>query len=219
VNAPSLSTVLSIGVLGFMAVRLVDGVRASRRSGGRSLVAAVLARMGRRHVWPVLPLLTVIVVVASLLSLVPGLSWGWWSAIGGEGNPAFGSSDATAGTFWEWLIPLVFVALLLPALPLFAFAEERIFRRGTETWSTPRRLWKALQFGLVHALIGIPIAAALALSIGGWWFQRVYLGEYRRTGSVDAALLESTTAHTVYNGAIICLVAVAFVALAFGAPI
>ena len=66
-----------------------------------------------------------------------------------------------------------------------------------------------MQFGLVHALIGIPIGAALALSIGGAYFMRVYLREFARTGSSNEATLESTTAHTVYNGVIIGVVIIA----------
>jgi hypothetical protein len=210
-----LSTVLSIAVLGFMAVRLVSGVRVSRSRSGRRVVTAILQRVRWRHVWPVPFVLTLVIVAASLLMLVPGLDWGWWSAIGGDGNPVFGSTESTAGTTWEWVVPLVFVALLIPALPLFAHAEERMFRTGAEHWSTPRRGFKVVQFGLVHALIGIPIGAAIALSIGGAYFMRVYLQQFARTGSSNDATLESTTAHTVYNSVIIGVVVIAVILTPF----
>jgi len=155
--------------------------------------------------------------VATLLVQIPGLDWGWWTALGGQGNPVFGSSDATAGTVLEWLIPIVFVSLLLPALPLFAFAEEQMFRTGAEHWSLQRRALKVVQFGMVHALIGIPIGVAMALSIGGAYFMWVYLHRYGRTRSSNDATLESTTAHTVYNGAIIVVVLISFISLALGA--
>jgi hypothetical protein len=207
------STVLSVAVLGFMAVRLASGVRVSRSTTGRLVVAAVRNRLAWRHLWPVPLVLIVVVLAASLLMAVPGLDWGWWSAIGGDGNPVFGSTDSTAGTAWAWAIPLVFICLLLPALPLFANAEERMFRAGAERWSTPRRALKTLQFGLVHALIGIPIGAAMALSIGGAYFMYVYLRQFARTGSANDATLESTTAHTAYNGLIIVMVLLAIVML------
>ena len=79
-----------------------------------------------------------------------------------------------------------------------------------------RRVVKTVQFGLVHALIGIPIGAALALSLGGAYFMVVYLREYRSTGSTRSATLESTTAHTVYNGVIIGIVCIAVIAVAVG---
>lgn len=155
-------------------------------------------------------LLASVVAVATALIAIPGLSWGWWSALGGEGNPVFASSESTIGTVWEWLIPLVFMALLFPALPLFAFAEERLFRAGAEQWSTGRRVFKTLQFGLVHALIGIPIGAALALSVGGTYFMWVYLRQFRAVGTRDAALIESSTAHAVYNALIVIMLVIAF---------
>jgi hypothetical protein len=125
--------------------------------------------------------------------------------------PVFGSSDTTAGTFWSWLIPLVFVSLVFIALPLFANAEERMFRSGAQHWSTGKRLLKIVQFGLVHAVIGIPIGVALALSVGGAYFMFVYLRAYRQTYSTSLATLESTRAHTAYNAVIIVTVTVAVV--------
>ncbi len=203
------TTVLSVAVLAFVGVRLVSGARVASSTRGRALVRSVVSRIRWRHVWPVPVVLAAVIVAASLLLLVPGLAWGWWSAIGGDGNPVFGSSDSTAGTVWEWVLPLAFMALLLPALPLFAHAEERAFRAGAESWSPGRRVWKTLQFGLVHAAIGIPIAAALALSIGGSYFMAVYLRAFRRTRSRTTATLESAAAHTVYNGLILLVVVVA----------
>jgi len=209
-----LSNLLTFAVLGFMGFRLATGVQRSRTAGGRSLVRRIWRNAGWRHVWPVPILLTMVIAAATAIMLVPGLDWGWWSAIGGEGNPVFGSTDSTAGTVWEWLVPLVFMTLLLPALPLFAHAEERIFRRGAEHWSARRRALKTVQFGLVHALVGIPIGAALALSVGGAYFLRTYLHAYARSGSTADATLESTTAHTVYNGVIIVVVLVALASTA-----
>ena len=209
-----LTTILTVAVLGFMATRLATGVRVSRTDQGRTVVREVLRRLRWRHVWPVPFVLAAVIAAATVLMHVPGLAWGWWSQIGGEGNPVFGSSDATAGTAWEWIVPAVFVALLIPGLPLFAHAEERMFRRGAEHWSTWKRCWKSVQFGMVHALVGIPLGAALALSLGGAWFTYVYLRAFRSSGSRAEATFESTTAHTAYNGVIIGVVVFALAATA-----
>ncbi len=206
--------VLTYGVLAFMGVRLVGGMRTSRSRQGRALVRDVVVGIRFRHVWPLVVVLPVVVAVANLLIAVPGLSWGWWTMIGGDGNPVFGSSDATIGTVWEWIIPLAFMALLIPALPLFAFTEERMFRAGAEHWSTRRRAWKVLQFGMIHAVIGIPIGAALALSLGGAYFMYVYLRAFRVGHSRHLATLESTRAHTVYNAVIVVLVVTFAITLA-----
>jgi hypothetical protein len=207
------TNVLTVAVLGFMGVRLVGGARYSRTAQGRQMFTEIVRGIRWRHVWPVpLVLLGVLAVAAPLLQ-VPGLDWGWWSAIGGEGNPVFGSSTATAGSALEWIVPLAFMALLVPALPLFAHAEERMFRQGAEQWSKRRRAAKVLQFGMVHALIGIPVGAALALSVGGSYFMGVYLSAFRRTNDQRQATLESARAHTAYNGIIILVVIAAVVDL------
>ena len=170
----------------------------------------ILRGLRFRHFAPV-PLVAALVVIAALVLVqMPPLDFGWWSALGGEGNPVFGSTERTAGTALEIVIPLVFIALLAPALPLFAEREEQIFRAGAEDWTTPKRIWKGIQFGLVHAIIGIPIGVALALSIGGWWFTFAYLRGYR-TGGPEEALLESTRAHTAYNATLVTLVFVVLV--------
>jgi hypothetical protein len=202
-----LSNVLSVVVLAVVGVRLVQAVTLSRSSRGRTLSRQVWTKLRWRHFWPVPFVLAGVLIVAIPLLMVPVLRWGWWSALGGDGNPIFGSSTATMGTVWSWLIPLVFMALVVAALPLFANAEERMFRTGAQRWTTRQRVAKVLKFGLIHALIGIPIGVALALSVGGAYFMSVYLRSYALTGSPNEATLESTRAHTAYNALIIVTVA------------
>lgn len=199
---------LSVVVLGVMGFRLASGVRVAKSSSGRALIRTVWHRIGWRHIWPIPVVLTAVVITATLLIQIPGLRWGWWQAIGGEGNPVFGSSEATAGTWWETAIPLVFITMLMLALPLFANAEERMFRRDAEHWSTSRRAYKIVSFGLVHALVGIPIGAAIALSWGGLYFMIVYLRQFRVNQSATEATLEATAAHTAYNAVIISIVVI-----------
>jgi hypothetical protein len=204
-----LSNVLSLVVLAVVGLRLVQAVTLSRSQRGRSLSRQIWTGLRWRHIWPAPLVLAGVLLVAIPLLYVPVLRWGWWSALGGDGNPVFGSSNTTTGTVWAWLIPLIFMALVLLALPLFANAEERMFRMGAQRWSTRQRVMKVLQFGLIHAVIGIPIGVALALSVGGAYFMAVYLRSYARTGSANEATLESTRAHTAYNAVIITTVALA----------
>ena len=214
---PSTSDLLTFGVLALVAWRLFGGMRVALGGPGRARVLLVVRGIRWRHLWPV-PLVLAAVggTAAALITLVPPLAIGWWTLLGGQGNPAFGSSDVTSGTVWSWLLPLVFVTLLVPALPLFAQREEEIFRLGAELRTRRRRWWKALQFGLVHAVVGIPVGVALALSIGGLYFTHCYLRVQRTTGDRDAALLESTRAHTAYNALIVSLLAVTLVLQAVG---
>jgi hypothetical protein len=209
--------VLTVGVLGFVGFRLVTTAHHSFTATGRETTRPILAGIRWRHVWPAPLVLTVVVIVASLLLLVPGLDWGWWTAIGGEGNPVTGTTDQTAGTPLAWIIPVVFLLLLLPAIPLFALAEEGAFRRGCERWTWPRRVRRTIEFGLAHALIGIPIGVALALSCGGAYFMWSYLRSYRRHHLQAEAVLESARAHAVYNALIVLLVLTTVVLIATGA--
>lgn len=202
---------LTVAVLAFVGTRLFSGVRQVVRPEVRDRVLAILRGIRLRHVLLAPVALALVVTAYVVLYEIPPLRWGWWTAIGGSGNPAVGVTDSTTGTALEWIVPAVFLVMLLPALPLFAEREEHMFRLGAESWSAGRRIWRCLQFGLVHAVIGIPIAAALALSIGGGYFMAMYLRAWRRTGDTDAAVLESTRAHLAYNLEVLVLVVVALV--------
>lgn len=153
-----------------------------------------------RHFVLSIPVLAAVLAVATATQFVPVLDWGWWSAIGGIGSPVLGVSESEAGSPLEWIVPALFAVMLIPALPLFAEAEERRFRLGAEYWSNPRRVARAIEFGLVHCLIGVPIGVGLALSIGGLYFTWAYL---------RGGIPESTRAHLAYNISVLGLIALA----------
>ncbi len=198
---------VTIAVLGFFGSRLFVSFRRSLMGGARAQAVTVVRGLRLRHFLPV-PLVLALVVGAAIgLTSIPPLDFGWWTAIGGQGNPAFGVTDRTAGTPFELIVPIVFIILLVPALPLLVEREEFAFRLDAELWSTPKRIAKALLFGLVHAIVGIPIGVALALSLGGAYFTLAYLRRFRSTQSRREALLESTRAHLAYNASIVGLVA------------
>ena len=209
--------VVTVMVLVAIGVRLASGARIAVSGRGRAHIVAIVRGLRPRHFLLVPPVFTVTVAVIIGLLQIPGLDFGWWTAIGGIGNPVTGGTDRTTGTVFEWLVPLVFLVMLLPALPLFAEAEERIFRLGAEHRSNWGRVGKAVQFGLVHALIGIPIGVALGLSVAGGYFTLVYLWSYRRSRTeevmLEEPLMESTRAHLAYNLEIILVVIVALFAL------
>jgi len=205
------TTLATTAVLVVIAYRLVQGFVAAVRGQGRVLAVAIMRSLRPRHFWPVPIVFAGVIAVAVALMTVPPLRWGWWSALGGVGNPILGSTTATAGSWLDWAIPATFIVLLAPALPLFAHREEQIFRQGVEHQRWPTRVRRAVTFGLVHALIGIPIGVALALTVGGLYFTTVYLRAFGRTASQREAVLESTRAHTAYNASIVALVVVVLV--------
>jgi len=208
--------VLTFAALAWVGTNLVLAARRSVQRRGRSL--ELLRGIRLRHVWPAPLVLSAVVAAFVALSQIPPLRVGWWTALGGTGNVVFGTTSQTEGSPLEVLVPVFFAALLIPALPVLVESEERRFRLGAEGWSQRRRALRGLQFGLLHLVAGIPVAAALALSIGGWWFTAVYVREHRRTGSRLAALDESVRAHLGYNLVIVGLVVGGFVAGACAAP-
>jgi hypothetical protein len=199
---------LTVAVLAFVGYRLADAAR--QTVSGRAEVWKLVAGLRPRHFLLAVPVLGAVLAVATPLLAVPGLDFGWWTALGGEGNPAVGVGrpSATPGLL-ETIIPILFVTLLLIGLPLLVEGEEWVFRRGAQHRSRAANARRSVLFGLVHALIGVPIGVALALSVGGFYFTWAYLRAWRATGSEDAALVESTRSHLAYNLVIASLVIVA----------
>jgi hypothetical protein len=199
---------VTVVVLAWFGSRLVLSFRRALAGPARAHSMALVRGLRPRHFLPVPLVLALVLMAALTLVQLPVLSFGWWTAIGGQGNPVFGLTDRTEGTPFELVVPAAFVTLVLPALPLLVEREEQLFRSGAEQWSPARRVQRAVGFGLVHALIGIPIGVALALSIGGGWFTLAYLRTHRRTGFPSAALRESTRCHLAYDLTVIAIVVV-----------
>ncbi len=209
-NTPevTLVDVLTLAVFFVVGARLFEAARAS--VDARRSALTLVRGLRPHHFLRGLPVLVAVVTAAAVLIQLPVLSFGWWTALGGEGNPVFGSTDRSLGVL-DVAIPVAFASLLLVSLPLLVAREEWIFRRGAEHRGTFRNLGGSLVFGLAHAIIGIPLGAALALSIGGMYLTSCYLRGWRETRTQPGALLESTRAHLAYNATILVLVAVALV--------
>jgi hypothetical protein len=205
----ALLDILTLVVLAYVGVRLVDAARQSVSQ--RSHVWLVVSGLRLHHFLLAVPVLIAVIATAVALFQVPGLSFGWWTAIGGEGNPVFGTARPSAVGPLDAVLPVVFGVLLLLGLPLLVEGEEWVFRRGAEHRGRMANVRRAVLFGLVHAVVGVPLAAALALSIGGLYLTWRYLRVWRATASSRLALLESTRAHLAYNLVIVGLVLVALV--------
>jgi len=125
----------------------------------------------------------VIGMVLLLEWLLPWTQWGWFSAIGGIGNPVLGEADLGDGPQ-----ALAISAALAVGFPIiFAVAairearsEEESFRKGNQTHTLGRRLRRSIWFGLIHCIIGIPLSAGLALTVMGLWFDYVYQRGFTR---------------------------------------
>jgi hypothetical protein len=205
---------LTVAVLAFVGARIATLASTAVRSEVlRRRWLFIVRGLRLRHFLLAPVVLVGVVLVMVLLLQIPGMDWGWWTAIGGNGNVIIGSSSRAPG-FWGRVLPLVFLVVLLPLLPLLAEREERLFRLGAESWSTGRRVRRSVEFGLVHLVMGIPIGVALALSVGGLYFTWAYLRGYREGGGdPEAGVAESTRAHLAYNLVVLGLAFVALVSM------
>jgi hypothetical protein len=131
----------------------------------------------RHFAWGLLSV-TLTVLTWKVLDLVPALRWGWWSMVGGHGSVLSGASDATSSSPALALVPLVLAALVLLLLPSLARSEEEaedIGRMGAQRRNALTHAASCLGFGLMHLGMGVPVSAALALSLAGGVFTLVYL--------------------------------------------
>lgn len=156
-------------------------------------------------------LLTIAVAIA--LWEVPGLKWGWINLFfGGGGNmlvkPITDGSQSTHVSI-RLMVPLFFFALML-VLPFLARSEERSFRKGYDEWGPIIK--QSIKFGLAHCLVGVPLAAGIALIIPGFFYGYKYKRAFDRNTDTlgygraeDEAVMVSTTYHTMYNMVVVAL--------------
>lgn len=139
----------------------------------------------------------------SLVSLVFGDTTG--QSPTGSPWPLFAFSLATFGL------------LLWPkVIRKFAFAEERDYRAGAESWSWKRRTRKTVTFSLVHIWnLVIPFAVVIALIIASVYLMAVYLLAYRASGTTLEATAASTMAHVAFNRMFLLAFGTALVLSAF----
>jgi len=203
VSTLSPTDALSLVVLAFVGLRLFEAARISMERR-RRVVWLIKGLRGRHFAWA-LPVWIGVAAIAFGLSYVPGLDFGWWTAIGGNGNPVLGSSSGSDGTGLVTWLPLIFIPMLLVAMPLLVEREERMFRAGAERRSGVGNIRRAFLFGMVHAIVGIPICAAVGLTLGGVYLTDRYLRAFRISRSSDVAVAESTRCHLAYNYTILAL--------------
>jgi hypothetical protein len=157
-------TAALLAVVGSLAVLLAYSGHKAMTSDSRK----TLATWGAIRWW--MPLASLLVVpVATLiywsLLQVPGFSWGWYQLLAGSpGNAVLGQSDQ--GGIFAVLAVLVPVFFAL-AVPREARAEEQVFRKGNHNRSLGVRGVRAVLFGLMHCVVGVPIAAGPALILVG----------------------------------------------------
>lgn len=155
-----------------------------------------LAVFSQISLWMVAQNLLILMAVGftyyGLVKLLPILKWSLSSLFTGDGDS--NGKNINLIPMEVKYFGLIFGVLLIFNLPSLAMTEEKWFRLGTQDWL--QGLYLSLLFGMVHCLVGVPIATGLAISIGGLWFTHQYF-----IGGVNLSALH----HTTYNLIVISL--------------
>lgn len=167
--------IVQIAVLGFV---LVSFVKALREGSTVKKSYRILRGLRPWHYVPGFLTLVGVLSLGALLYQVPGLHWGWWQMLGGEGNPALGQTTST--TLATGIVGTLVFVCFLAVLPVLAYKEEEIFRSGAESRGVLGNLAVATLFGLIHVVGGVPIAFGIALIFGGLTLNWVYLRAHRK---------------------------------------
>jgi hypothetical protein len=200
---------LQFPVIGYVLYQLVTALRSERNSYAWQVAGGVRVK----HFVANLPAQLLTVLTAAVLVQLPVFRWGWWTSIGGTGSIVLGQTGDGG-----WVSELVAVAMLLvlaAAIPVLAYGEEDLFRRGTEHRSALERLRSAGLFGIIHATMGIPLGVAVALTIAGLWFTNRYSVAYhdadmdRSAAPRDAGVANAARYHMAWNWSMGALVLVA----------
>jgi hypothetical protein len=88
---------LTVVALAFVGVRIASGTRVALSGYGRLRVARIMRGLRVRHFALALVVLPVVFATIVVLVSIPGLSFGWWTALGGLGNPVTGSTERSSG--------------------------------------------------------------------------------------------------------------------------
>lgn len=161
-----------------------------------------------------LAIITAMMTALVLLWNIPLLRFGWTNLLYEHGgnilfSPAL--EGIGAGNINIRIGAIAFLAVMLILIPALSIAEENMFRTGH--LGIGSTLVQSVKFGLVHCLVGIPLAAGIALIVPGFFFARKYERAYRnalrkntqgqrRPDSI--ATIESATYHAMYNTIILC---------------
>lgn len=140
-----------------------------------------------------LSILSVLTTGTLLIKYIPGMTFGWLTWLASKTSETqTGQAMENSPILWGAIVIMILVFAVF--LPKFALLEEETFRKPY-IWSNKHiQLIQSLKFGLVHLIMGIPLGAALALSIGGIFFMETATRTAKKT--LDNSLAEIPKART-----------------------
>jgi hypothetical protein len=171
-------TILLYLFLGFAAFQIIEITYKNRNN--LSFIWKIWKRFRLKMLIEVL--LTIFLVITAFLALVyflPFTSYGWSQLLSDSSGNFITMPVVEARESQNYFIRFLgigFIFLLILAFPFMAKIEEDLFRRGKTKLS--EIIPTSIKFGLVHLVMGIPLAAGIALIISGIFYARVYTRKF-----------------------------------------
>jgi hypothetical protein len=169
---------------------------------------AIWRNFSIRMFFEVMSVIAIVTLIVITLWQVPYLGKGWSSLFfHGESNNVL-LQPVKEGMQSPYLpirvlVPFFLVIFAL-VIPFFAKYEEDIFRRGYYKWSHITR--QSIIFGLGHCVVGVPLAAGIALIFSGLFYGLKYRRSFEKNlrhvsfeQAEEEAVIVSTTYHAMYN--------------------
>lgn len=157
-------------------------------------------------------ILITIVIFTFLYTYVPFLKYGWLNLFVEGGGTILVTpvveESRSSNLIFRFMPPAFFFIFLL-AIPSLAKLEEEIYRRGFIKWKDISI--QSIKFGFAHLIMGVPLAAAIALIFSGLFYgykyRKAFLNFYHLSNKQlfedrmieDKAITISTTYHALYN--------------------
>ena len=140
-----------------------------------------------------LSIISVLATGTLLIRYIPGMQFGWLTWIASQASETQTGQTVESSPFL-WATTIILILIFSIVLPKFAFLEEEKFRKPY-VWATkPMQFMQALKFGIAHLIMGIPIGAALALSVGGVFFTETATRAAKK--ELNTALIEISQHHS-----------------------
>ncbi|MCX6739377.1 MAG: hypothetical protein NT098_05025 [Candidatus Parcubacteria bacterium] len=154
-------------------------------------------------------LILVVGIMILLMMFVPFMRIGWMNFFAHEGGNIILKPFTDLAESSDYLIrciPVILLAVLIFLAPFIVKVEEEIFRYGHTEWGAVSR--QSVKFGLIHLVLGIPLAAPVALTFLGFFlgykYRKAYLETLQYCGedlnmAHSRAIATSIVYHTVFD--------------------
>lgn len=179
-----MDTLVFIIKWGVMAYVIYSIGKSAFQESSRSFTLSVVKQFRFGMLLEVLLGIAIMIAVSVLLYQIPFLQWGWTQLIFDKPVNIVAAPTNTGSSALDKWIGIPFLLLLVVAIPKLAHSEEKAFRSKVTDFGGI--VLNSIEFGLIHCIVGVPLAVGLGLGIGGLLFaikyRKRFLGQLNEMG-------------------------------------